>query len=407
MTAAGPFHSSWFRPWTIWENPLTRFPGDIFRSIPQGKIDSIGKLFFVEPEQRNFVEKAVIFTVNNVYSNPLTRLSYAMAERILNSTAPLKSLKSIDALSKTTLVAISIAGIWLAPKHPFIAHLELGGKGLGAFVFAKHLPELAKKCYLNCYDKKGDLILGKVCKTIGITLFQSAHFDQLHESMKKFGFFHILSGVASIGYIGTLCLKPDLARFKNPAVVIASLFAVSSVAEWGVEKLAKTRMNMAIKALVAAEVDISPNVSKKELAEITEKHLKAIPEEELAEKIKGHLPSWWVTAKNFSYTNEEEVDQLSNLLNNGTKGWVVGGQAGWFPKPEPYFEGAGNLLGLTNVYKEAGYIQAEELTAVVDGVQASELWLGEKTFPTSQGRPGVKFEKATKEDLKNHRFFRI
>ena len=164
---------------------------------------------------------------------------------------------------------------------------------------------------------------------------------------------------------------------------------------------------MAINALIDAEANIPNNLSKEELAKRREEWLKNISNEELTGEIEEYLPSWWAAAKNFSYTAEEEVDQFSNLLNNGTKGWVVGGQAEWFPKPEPYFGWAGNILGWTNVYKETGTIQGDELTAVVDGAQASQLWLGERTFSNNRGRPGVKFEKAPRKYLGDRVFFRI
>jgi len=334
MTAANPFSSFSPRPWTLWENPFTRFPKNCVKSLPLEEISAFFRFVsnneYVKPVWDNRPARFSASVIRFGYSNPVTQLAYVMAERIFNSTAVLRSFSDIDSLTKAVMVTISIAGLWLGPKHPFIADLELANKALGGLIFAKHLVALInQKCYMDAYDKKGNLILGKVCKSLALSGFQIAHGSQTYEFQKKIGLFHMLCAVPGLGFVAKTCIKRDLGPIKNPAVVISAIIAVAAVGEWAVARLHK-----------------------------------GWPEG-------GTLRQAFAK---FSYTQEEKIEQMLNGINNATKALVVATQAGWVKPAEPLSRAAGDILGLTNLVKGGGYEDKKNADALEKQVQFSELY---------------------------------
>ncbi len=360
-THTNPFYSSFFRPWTLWENPITRAPKDFANCLP---LDSVTKAVrvvadipFVKPLWDNAPARISASVVRLGYSNLFTRFAYGMAERIFNSTAVLRSLSDIDSLTKTVTLAVSISGLWLGTKHPFIASLELGNKALGGFIFAKHVIPLTNKSYMEAFDKQGNLVPGKICKTAALIGFQFAHFCQTHEFMKKTGLFDILSEVPVVGHIGKACLKMELGSLKNPAVVIGAIFATLAVGEW-------------------ALVKINDSWSKPE----------------------GTL---WKAITSFTCKPDEEVDQVANGVNNATKAYIVAILAKWAKAVQPYARISGDLLGATNLFKGAGYEEKKDADSLPQRVRLATIY---NNPSIAAGRAEI--VKLRKEDLKTHKCVR-
>jgi len=75
MSSVNPIPSSWFRPWTLYNNSFTRFPRDLVKSLPLDKAVGLTQSFakVSQPVWDNRPVRFVASVITFGYSNPFTR----------------------------------------------------------------------------------------------------------------------------------------------------------------------------------------------------------------------------------------------------------------------------------------------------------------------------------------------